>query len=418
MTHPINARQKHRGQLIVIPFHLPWDRPADYQRQTCLELAKTNAVLAAAELEPLSVWQWLRNGLRQQSWLPLYRLPTRTPKPIFWFRPLTLIPGRRFESFKMLNLALNIWLASKWIKYRTAFGRSQEKPLLWLFDPMFVGLLGWLTDWPNLYDCVDFHQATDHQLTDQLIAWETDLIRQTDYFFVNSNALATTHTPIRPPSAIVVQGFAQDSYKGADPNLKISRPTQFDDYSERPIVGFMGAIGYRLDYGLLQQVIKKQPNWHFVFCGPVEEYDESLDPRWRNWQDQFAKLRRLPNVTIQDPLPKNQLFSAMGQWSVGIIPYNLTDNFNKYCFPMKLFEYFYAGLPVVATPVFELKWYTNFVTTAQSAPDFIAAIKNYIHNPWPTKTQRAQRKLAESHSYANKVATIFTVITPTNSSRS
>jgi hypothetical protein len=77
---------------------------------------------------------------------------------------------------------------------------------------------------------------------------------------------------------------------------------------------------------------------------------------------------------------------------------------------MKLFEYFYLGKPVVATPILELANHSALVNIGNSPEQWQSLIRSALKRPLPTNLKNSQRKLAENNSWKNKIAEIGNIM--------
>ena len=97
-TYPpkIELEYMIKNHLIIMPFNLPWDWSADYQRQTCLVLNKENFIVAY---------------MHQHAHFFLKRKIYKSPKVknIHFFTPKYIIPFRRFEFIEKLNQIICIY---------------------------------------------------------------------------------------------------------------------------------------------------------------------------------------------------------------------------------------------------------------------------------------------------------------------
>ncbi len=408
----------HRAP-IFIPFYLPWDRPADYQRQTCMVLSRLHPVFCVAEHESCTLIEALTHlFVSNNAGFFVKRISQPKQGLLYWVRPIHILPFQRIRWIKSLNTALSIKLTYWWWQLKNKPEKSIEnsqsnqyknrqvklhRPILWIFDPQFATCLKWFKDFLSVYDCVDYHRAgAPLELRELTAHWEQQLILQADVFSVNSHALYQAHQHIRLPDLLTVQGFAANEYQ---------TPQQFEKKTTKnttatPYIGFIGAINHRIDYRLLYQIVKKHPNWQFILQGTIES--ETLTDT--SWVKQLRSLLKLPNCSHQPAVPRTQLLSILQNWSVGIIPYQSQQPFNHYCFPMKLFEYFFAGLPVVSTPILELKHYRQFVKIADSDIGFAQAIQDFINHPLSPKKRAAQRNQALAHRYEEKIQSIVDFI--------
>ena len=92
-----------------------------------------------------------------------------------------------------------------------------------------------------------------------------------------------------------------------------------------------------------------------------------------------------------------------------MIPYNASLDFNKYCLPMKLYEYFYIGIPVISTLIIELKQFPNFVNIGSSVQEWITVLNNILPKTWNKSLQKEQKRIATNNSWVNKLEVISTI---------
>jgi hypothetical protein len=100
----------------------------------------------------------------------------------------------------------------------------------------------------------------------------------------------------------------------------------------RPRLVYIGAPQERLHAELLREILTARPDWHFVHFGR-------------------AGARDLPNSHGLSWIPKDKLGEILAGTEVGFMPYDCRNEREFNCAPLKLFDYFAAGLPVVSTPI-------------------------------------------------------------------
>ena len=129
----------------------------------------------------------------------------------------------------------------------------------------------------------------------------------------------------------------------------------------KPIAGYYGALARWFDYALLEQTARRRPDWNFLLIGP--DYDGSL-PR--------ASLLGCPNVVWLGPRPYASLPAYLRAFDVATIPFRL-DPITMATSPLKLYEYFAGGRPVVTTPLPECVAHPE-VHVVETAEEFAAAL--------------------------------------------
>ena len=110
-----------------------------------------------------------------------------------------------------------------------------------------------------------------------------------------------------------------------------------------PIYGFHGAIARWIDLEWLANLAINTKGT-LVLIGPVLDCDEKI---WK-------KLIALKNVNYLGSRPYILMPSLVQQFDFGLLPFKINSITNA-TFPLKLFEYLAADIPVIATPTEELK---------------------------------------------------------------
>jgi glycosyltransferase involved in cell wall biosynthesis len=150
------------------------------------------------------------------------------------------------------------------------------------------------------------------------------------------------------------------------------------------------------------------PNYSFVFIGPVD-YDVNQDKITKTKLG-LDKLRKIKNIYILGNKSKRQIPSYIRYLDFGLIPYDVGQDFNRYSFPMKLFEYFYMGKPVISTPLGSVKDFVPLVIVSKNPAQLKTAINKIQKEGWPTNYKKRQQKIAFDHSWEAKIEKISQVL--------
>lgn len=375
-------------RLIIIGSTLPFSFPTDYIKQTCMILSKSNKVIVFLWGEALSI---------KEIFLQKFNIKIfQHKKSLTLFTPIHFVPFKRFETIRNLNLALNVFLLKI---YFVINNFKYEKKIVWIFNyelykmPVFFG-----QNYFSIFDCVDYFSSI-HQKTNKIIKVKVEyLIRNSKLFFVNSSSLAKLFSKYKPIT--VPQGFDLETFKvNVKSGIKINLP------KNKPIIGYTGSLNYRLNYRLLDKVAKGHQNWNFVFIGSkqVNKLEDNL-LKTNFWQ---RKLFKNPNVFVFKNQPKKNLPAIISSFNVCLIPYTNKVVFNKYCFPMKMFEYFFMGKPIISTPIMELNQFKPYVKIVDSADSMSNGIRRLMKEPWPKKYSEVEKKLAIQNSWDIKINIIL-----------
>ncbi len=167
------------------------------------------------------------------------------------------------------------------------------------------------------------------------------------------------------------------------------------DALAHPRIVFTGAIvTTKLDIPLLVELARLQPSWSFALVGPVGPGDPHAD---------VSPLVGEPNIHLLGPRPYQQLPGVLRAADAGLIPY-ARNELTESIFPMKVYEYLAAGLPVVATALPALSG-VDFLATASDAQGISALLQQALSENSPS--MRAARSFsASSHSWDQRLQEI------------
>ncbi len=303
--------------------------------------------------------------------------------------PLVL-PLYGHEGVRRLNTALLAF------QIRRALG-GKSRPILWIFLPSLVGLVGRLDEKLVIYHCVDDHAANPRVPARQVKAWEQVLLHKADLVFATSETLYQDKRPFNAhtfylPNVADVAHFAASR----DPHLPVAEPLERIPH---PIAGFVGNISaYKLDLGLLALAAKNNSEWSFVFVGPIGRGDPSTD---------VAPLRALPNVHFMGEQP----FSELPRWVKGfdacLIPFQRNES-TRGSLPMKFFEYLAAGKPVIATDLASLREFRDYFIPANGAAEYSDALAAALKQD-PQRLV-AQTEIAARYSWDARMAELVQIV--------
>ncbi len=130
--------------------------------------------------------------------------------------------------------------------------------------------------------------------------------------------------------------------------------------NEKIKVGYIGKIQERVDFKLVELLLKTFINIDFIFMGPVYAQKHII-----NYLDNKYK-----NVSFVGDIQYNLLPDKLKNIDITIIPHvvnKFTDSMN----PLKLYEYLAAGKPVITTKIAGTEAVSEFVYTASDYNDFV-----------------------------------------------
>ena len=117
----------------------------------------------------------------------------------------------------------------------------------------------------------------------------------------------------------------------------------------------------------------------------------------------ISALERLPNIHLLGARPYLELPEVLRGADVALVPYAIND-LTRSVFPMKVYEYLAAGLPVVTTPLPALAE-TAGVVVAADAPATVAAVERALAEDGAA-TRRARSAAVRENSWDTRLEEI------------
>ena len=161
----------------------------------------------------------------------------------------------------------------------------------------------------------------------------------------------------------------------------------------RPIAGYYGAIARWLDYDLLTEVAEMRGDWNFLLIGPP--YDQSTRRR---------PLFTLPNVEWINAQPYGDLPRWLQSFDVAMIPFVVND-ITRSTSPLKLFEYFTGGKPVVCSEMPEVVAFPE-VRSYSDAAGMSGALDLALADSKNPEIRDTLRRRGEENSWLARARTV------------
>jgi GT2 family glycosyltransferase/SAM-dependent methyltransferase len=191
-----------------------------------------------------------------------------------------------------------------------------------------------------------------------------------------------------------------EKWRGYQRSMVLARnATDYDFYSQRcvpnnilekagrPVVGYFGAIADWFDVELMVYVAASRPQYTFVLLGGVFDVDVS-------------SLKALPNVQLLGQRPYETMPQYLYHFDACIIPFKINP-ITEATDPVKLYEYFSGGKPVVSVALPEVEQYRDYVYLATDKEDFAAKLDTAIAENTPEQALRRQA-LARQHTWGSR----------------
>ena len=376
---------------IVLLSTADWDHPlwTNKQHVACSLASEGERVLYVESLGLRSVQAKTQDFRRILRRLLLGLRFVRQVRPGIWvLSPLVLPGGSQGVALRLNRLMLrcSVSLACWVLRFRS--------PWLWTYNPLtllYLPLKGFTL---SIYHAVDAVQEQPCMPRALIESEEARLCRSVNQVFTTSPYLAerlAMHTDRICFEPIVADRdhFSTALEQRQDPGFV--DPPELRGIPE-PKIGFVGAISsYKLDFELIRSVALRHPEWHFVFIGPQSEGEPSTD---------LSQLCGLGNVHWLGPKPYSQLPRFLAGFQCAWLPLQC-NAYTRAMFPMKFFEYLFAGLPVVSTRIHALRSFEAICRLCQPEPlEFSKQIQQVLAGEGPTLEQRLSG--IEGYTYVSR----------------
>lgn len=388
-----------RKNIIIIPVGLPADWPCDFEFQAARALSDRNTIVLAPLNQSRHVIRLLM-GMEA----PLRKSFANT----YTIHPFHFLPMDRFPVIHTINTAIfQAFLMV--VTTIVSFLRGSSR-ILWMVSSQLDTKPWIFAGFYKVYDCVDYISSTRVERDHVLKRKEAGIMRQADIVCTNSTTLYRMKKQHHRNVHLVPAGFTEPRLGDSDSDV----PDNLNGIP-RPIVGYIGALNMRLDFDFISSVADQLPQVSFVFIGPVDgQYDGFHQEGLISALD---SLRKRKNIHILPQIPKHLIGEYLSRFSVGYIPYDIRQEYVRNAFPMKTLEYLYAGVPVIATGITELKNFYPYVLTVPHATGAITAIRKIIGTPVTDQYKKKARRLAQHHTWSGKFDSIRSAILLTSGRR-
>ncbi len=154
------------------------------------------------------------------------------------------------------------------------------------------------------------------------------------------------------------------------------------DSIPHPRLGYLGPALTRINKPVVMELLRQHPEWHFA----------SVDRE---------KFLPLPNAHVLPWQSNRNLAEYAAAFDVGFMPYDCYDADKLHCLPLKLFDYFALGLPVVATPIVELWDLGDLVYLGDTAAELAQCVERALQEPPDGPKRKRRMEIAGNHSIEN-----------------
>src|SRR5215211_1436275 len=218
---------------------------------------------------------------------------------------------------------------------------------------------------------------------------ERAMIETADLVLANSAELArlpselSDNVHVFPPS-VNLDAFTPEANGDALLDPEVRENVEHVRRLSHPLIGYVGAISNHINGELVEESVRRRPEWSWVFVGPGDA--------------PLKGLGDLPNVHFIGQQPHRSLANFIREFDVCIIPYRL-NSYTATVVPTKLNEYLAVGKPVVSTNLPAVRHFDEehgVLTISDEAPEnFLHAVESALGQSGEQEATR--RRAAAAH---------------------
>jgi len=335
--------------------------------------------------QPLSPFHLIKkeNYCRLRDWTK----GVQKDNGILGHNPLTLLPYSRKWPFDRK------WIGENNLRFTIPF----VKTILEKYDCLKVDIL-WINEFSGHYltELVKYNKFV-LRITDDVPEFrdspktfteiQNELIDKADYVFCTARQLTSCYDFKPSKFYYIPNGVDYDHFHG-------NTAVQPQDYCkiDSPRIVYVGAICDWFDEKLLYYVAERLPRYNFILVGPRKI--------------SLREAKNFRNIFLLGCKGYNDIPCYMKYADVGIIPFKL-NKLTKSVSPIKMFEYFAAGLPVVSTRMQEAESLRPPAYFANDRDEFVKFLEEAYKKG---KNHPEFFKFAKSNSWYTRYRTIQKII--------
>lgn len=301
---------------------------------------------------------------------------------VFYLSTTRFLPGDATPRVRVTQIKENVYEVQLAVArppdvYGGAFDKEIQASMMAAFDELrrlyhineaigYVMIASWGNvaletranwNWHVIYDCMDEWENFPG-IKQSLLDAETKLVRECDLLVVTAQRLYEKWQSYNRPMVLARNAVDYDFY------VARYQPNRVLTEIRHPVIGYYGAIADWFDIELLTYVASQRPDYTFVLLGGVFDVDVS-------------SLKALPNVQLLGQQPYETMPQYLYHFDVCTIPFKINP-ITEATDPVKLYEYFSAGKPVVSVDLPELEFCRDYLYIARDKEDFVRQLDRAV----------------------------------------
>ena len=289
------------------------------------------------------------------------RRPRQITPKLFLFRPVQLAHELIADRIFGLAQSNRLLLRRQLCRVIDELFSDVEQVISWISDPVQQWAWELLPDEKTVYECYDEYGINpDGSPRPRVQRKELRALARADVTFITAENMAS-HRRLLTKRIVYLPNGVPTTFITASSSHRSTI-----EHHLPPCIGYLGNLRQEVDIPLLEGLARENPQWEFVFIGPVQKAEFR------------RRLGRLSNVRFTGTQPHDSLPHVLQQVDVGLIPFQRNE-FTRVLNPLKTYEYMAAGVPIVASNLPELRRFSHLIRFVENTPQaFAEAIRRVL----------------------------------------
>ena len=310
---------------------------------------------------------------------------------IYNYTPFSLLP------YLKLMILDNLWFA----KHSLNFTLPSLKNILFkagfsTVDVLFVNNIKLI----SIIDLIEIKDQIITRISDNfsgfshnpanILELEKFVVKKSDSVFCTTNNLLEKIKFINKNSHLLPNGVDYQKFAGFH-----DEPDELKKIPGKKVI-YVGTISNWFDFELLASASEEMQDLSFVIIGPI--YTKDVD---------IFNKNKYRNIYYLGPRNYDLIPNYLSNCDCGIIPFKVNKLTNDVS-PIKMFEYFAAGLPIVSSGISQVKPFSEAVYIYNNKNEFTKCIRKSIEESKDKKEYYF--KIARENSWETRFEKIISLI--------
>ena len=276
--------------------------------------------------------------------------------------------------------------------------RGCSSIVLYVWRPRFEEALDLVDHDLSCYHIDDEYSFSAEQA--KLRAIEVKLLKRVDQVIIHSKELVERRGGFNKKTCWIPNGVDFDLFSRPHP-----MPADMAEI-RRPVIGYCGVLKRQLDWTLIENLARNNPDKSFVLVGGTSSHAE-LDGK-------IQALKQLENIHFVGRKSPAELATYPQHFDVCIMPYK-NNSYTNAIYPLKLHEYLASGKPVIGTPIRTLCEFDGLIGLPRSGSEWQMAVDRALSADENSDDKvRSRQETAAQHDWNLLVNRIARLLVPTS----